>query len=109
MGIKLAINVLLLVAVFQVRDRHDSFTKYYAHIKQLLYVIPCRQMTCQAAPPKGQGKGKAAAIITKKLKSATPAQLKQYRMMAAKRMVTDLAKASIKKKYVFNSKSSMHA
>ncbi|XP_021953359.1 uncharacterized protein LOC110850198 [Folsomia candida] len=67
MGIKLAINVLLLVAVFQ--------------------------MTCQAAPPKGQGKGKAAAIITKKLKSATPAQLKQYRMMAAKRMVTDLAKA----------------
>lgn len=66
-------------------------------------------MTCQAAPPKGQGKGKAAAIITKKLKSATPAQLKQYRMMAAKRMVTDLAKASIKKKYVFNSKSSMHA
>ncbi|OXA54563.1 hypothetical protein Fcan01_11076 [Folsomia candida] len=60
MGIKLAINVLLLVAVFQ--------------------------MTCQAAPPKGQGKGKAAAIITKKLKSATPAQLKQYRMMAAKRM-----------------------
>ncbi|OXA61079.1 uncharacterized protein LOC118434570 [Folsomia candida] len=57
----------------------------------IFLLIAAIQITCHAAPQKG--KAKAEAIITKKLKSSTPAQLKQYRMVAAKRMVTDLSKA----------------
>jgi hypothetical protein len=52
---------------------------------------------CDAAVSHG-GKGdkkthkNAEGLISKKLKSATPAQLNKYKMIAAKRMVFDVSK-----------------